>query len=456
MESPFPFELVNLFAFLGILLLVGIAHRARLRVFQYFLVPACLIGGILGFILRSTGMVPVETSLIENVAFHLFTVSFISIGLTGGGAPRAGDGGARELVKGAFWMACIFGISLPLQALIGAGVIYVYNLFAEPIYQGLGFLAALGFTLGPGQALSIGKVWETLDVQHAATLGLTFSAIGFFIASFVGVPLANWGLRRGYTTSTKGGRELDRATLRGVMDWEAEKECVGRKTLHPANVDTLAFHLALVGLVYGLTYGFVTFLTAHISPQSGAMEWGFFFMWGMSIALLLRWIMGKVGLGHLIDPGVQRQITGTSVDFLIIATLTAVQVAVVRRYLVPIVGISVLAGTATILFILYFGRRLDSFGFERTMGIFGTCTGTASSGLLLLRIVDPDFESPAALEVGVMNFFNLISASGSILLISAPVVYKMRLPLVLAILGGVILACLALLKVFRLWGPRRF
>lgn len=455
MTSPFPFELVNLFAFMGLMLLAGILLRATVKPFQYLLFPACLIGGTLGFVLHSTGAFKCETSLLEAVAYHLFTVSFISIGLTGQGNSGAPKGGLKELVKGALWMSLIFGISLPLQATIGALVIYGYNLFHAPIFEGLGLLAGLGFTLGPGQALAIGKVWETFDVQHAATLGLTFSAIGFFIASFVGVPLANWGLRKGYA-STSERKGLDRELLKGVMDREGEKEDIGKRTMHSANVDTMAFHLALVGLVYVLTYAFVKFLTARLSPESGTMQWGFFFMWGMTFALIIRWIMGKVGLGHLIDAGVQRTITGTSVDFLIISTFTAVQIGVVRQFLIPIVLISLLAGSATTLLILYFGRRLASFGFERTMGIYGTCTGTASSGLLLLRIVDPEFKSPAALEIGVMNFFNFFTCTGSMILISAPVVYTMSLPLALSIFVAIIVTCTVFLKLFKLWGKKVF
>jgi ESS family glutamate:Na+ symporter len=405
--------------------------------------------------LKSTGVVDFDTSLLETVAYHLFTVSFISIGLTGQGDNDGPKGRFKELLKGSLWMSLIFGISLPLQAIIGALVIYGYNMFNEPMFEGLGFLAGLGFTLGPGQALSIGKVWETFNVQHAATLGLTFAAIGYFIASFVGVPLANWGLRKGYASSAKS-RVLGQEFLKGIMRKEGEKENIGENTMHSANVDTMAFHLALVGLVYFLTYAFVKFLNTKLSPENSAMQWGFFFMWGMTIALIVRWFMGKIGIRHLIDAGVQRKITGTSVDFLIISTLTAVQIGVIRQYLILIVLISLIAGSATTILILYFGRRLESFSFERTMGIYGTCTGTASSGLLLLRIVDPEFKSPAALEVGVMNFFNFFTCTGSMILISAPVVYKMSMTLTLLIFAAIIIGCIILLKLVKLWGAKAY
>jgi ESS family glutamate:Na+ symporter len=51
MEAPFPFDSILAFGFLSTLLLVGIALRAVIPAFQYFLLPSCLIGGILGLIL---------------------------------------------------------------------------------------------------------------------------------------------------------------------------------------------------------------------------------------------------------------------------------------------------------------------------------------------------------------------------------------------------------------------
>ena len=38
----------------------------------------------------------------------------------------------------------------------------------------------------------------------------------------------------------------------------------------------------------------------------------------------------------------------------------------------------------TLFFILYFGRRVPGYSFERTVMMFGTCTGTIPTGLILL------------------------------------------------------------------------
>ena len=51
MSAPFPFESLILFGLLSALLLIGVALRASLGLFQKLLFPASLIGGTVGFVL---------------------------------------------------------------------------------------------------------------------------------------------------------------------------------------------------------------------------------------------------------------------------------------------------------------------------------------------------------------------------------------------------------------------
>ena len=46
--------------------------------------------------------------------------------------------------------------------------------------------------------------------------------------------------------------------------------------------------------------------------------------------------------------------------------------------------------------------------FERTLGLYGTCTGTVPSGISLIRIVDPDLETPTCVELGACNLVMLV------------------------------------------------
>jgi ESS family glutamate:Na+ symporter len=117
---------------------------------------------------------------------------------------------------------------------------------------------------------------------------------------------------------------------------------------------------------------------------------------------------------------------------------------------VPITAICLIVAVFTTLFIVYFGRRLDHFGFERFMAVYGTATGTGASGLLLLRIVDPEFKSPAAQELGLYNAFALpLLLPVSFFVFPLP---EFGLAPLLALAAGLIVVCLVLLKVFRFWG----
>jgi len=196
MESPFPFEPFIVFGYLSIFLLAGVFLRAKLKFFQHFLIPSCLIGGILGLILINTGVVHLSTSLLETLAYHFFNISFISVGLTYTGGEKKIAGGGKDLVKGPLWMALIEGVSISTQAIIGGLFVMLLGIFGLKLFPTFGFLAPLGFTEGPGQALSIGKVWEGFGFAHAATIGLYLFCNRLSFAFFVGVPIVNHGIRK--------------------------------------------------------------------------------------------------------------------------------------------------------------------------------------------------------------------------------------------------------------------
>lgn len=93
---------------------------------------------------------------------------------------------------------------------------------------------------------------------------------------------------------------------------------------------------------------------------------------------------------------------------MICAVFMGIQVRQLQEVAMPFLIAVVLGTIATLFICLWFGRRSPEHGFERGLTLFGYCTGTAASGLLLLRIVDPEFDTPVAVEVGLMNVFATI------------------------------------------------
>ena len=79
MSPPYPFDTMLVFAFLSAMLLSGVVLRARVRLVQNFLFPSCLIGGALGMALLHAGLLDIDVSAVEALAYHFFNISFISV-----------------------------------------------------------------------------------------------------------------------------------------------------------------------------------------------------------------------------------------------------------------------------------------------------------------------------------------------------------------------------------------
>ena len=447
MNTPFPFDGMLAFAFLSVLLLMGVGLRARVGFFQRFLVPSCLIGGVSGLVLMHTGVFGIESVTIEAFAYHFFNISFISVGLTrddNGREPKT----KMQMIKGPAWMALMQGLTFPMQAVLGGLLVILLGWFGVQLFPTFGFLVPLGFNEGPGQALSIGKVWEGVGFSDAATIGLTFAAVGYFFAFFIGVPLVNRGIRSG--RATFGSRQLPRDFLTGILNRQGTAESAGRLTIHSGNAETLAFQSALVGGVYGITYGIIQFIGGFLPADVAGMLWGFFFFFGLGIALVVKWAMQRLNIQSLADAGVQRRITGFSVDFLIMATVAAIELKIVWDYLLPIGLIALVNGVMTTALVVYFGRRLSAYSLERTAAIYGVVTGTVSCGLLLLRIVDPDFKTPVAYEIAVMNVFSLPVVGGCTILVNGPLWWGWPLWVTILVFAGIMAVALTLMKLMGL------
>jgi ESS family glutamate:Na+ symporter len=451
MNTPFDMSYFLAFGCIGICIYIGVFLRAKIRFLQSFLVPACMIGGIIGMVFINLNLIPLKSELFQTIAYHFFIISFISIGLTGTRKKPGEKGRAKEVARGALWMGLINGASMASQALLGCLLILIFGLAGMKIPLQFGLFLPLGFTQGPGQALAIGKAWETSEFANAISIGLAFAAIGFFFALFVGIPIVNWGIRKGLTRVGKG--ELPDYFRRGVYGQDQISEPTGMMTTHSGNVDSLAFQGAAVGICYLLTYlayfGFEK-LIGTLSPAT----WGFFFFYGMLMGIFLRLVMQKSGAGYLLNPQTQNRITSFGVDILVAATLISVKLSVVWEYIVPLVIITLVGGIWTTFYMFYFGRRSGELGFERMCVQYGCNTGTVSTGLLLLRVVDPEFKTSVAFQTGLYSIFAAPLILTAMLVIMYSPKWGLNMYHQMGIFLGLFILILILLKVFRLWGKR--
>jgi ESS family glutamate:Na+ symporter len=183
------------------------------------------------------------------------------------------------------------------------------------------------------------------------------------------------------------------------------------------------------------------------------MLWGFFFIWGLLIAFIIRIIIEKVGIGHHLDHELQSRITGWGVDFLVVAAITAISIKVVIDYAIPIFTIAIVVGVLTLIWIYYLGQRIwKKYKFERIAGLYGMETGTVATGLMLIRIIDPEFKTPAATDLALSSFIALPLIFIMINIMNAPILLGWSLELTLVIFFVILLVLLGFIKLFQIFG----
>ncbi|GAA1485431.1 hypothetical protein [Brachybacterium fresconis] len=440
---------------IGAFCLLGMAVRRWIPAFRTNMVPAFVIAGFLGAIAMNVGLSGVlegvDSDLFAQLTAVLFTLSFISIGLTPPPASTKTDGGKTQkvLLRGAWAMGLTWTFVFAVQALVGVAVVATTGRFGgmDTIY---GFMIPFAFAQGPGQAVTFAGIFEQQGWENAVDVGLAFASAGFAAALLVGIPLAKWGMSRGLATHSMG---ISDSVSKGYFRQDEETESMGTETTFSGNIDTLTVHAAMMGAAYVLAHG-LAWVFSHLPGFIGDTISGMMFMNGLLAAYFIRWVMRKLQVEHLLDRQMQAKITGVTTDYVVVASFMAVQAAVVAAWLVPILAAVVLVVVVTVALVFFLGQRYGSdHDFERTMGMFGTLTGTTPTGLALVRILDPRMRTTTMAEMGLMNLPEMLYIP-AMLTISAAFAGEVGVLGAVGIMAALTAAYFVIMLITRCFGKR--
>lgn len=440
----------------SIMLCVGVFLRAKVPFLRNILAPASVIAGLLGAILMNTGVMHeyIRAEIFTEIVNQMFTISFISIALTSSPKSSKAKSMSHNITQGTIGMGLVWCVLYALTPAIGGSILLLLGgkFGMNPVY---GTLIPFGFAQGPGQAATFGTIYEQYGWENAAMVGVTFAAIGFLAAFFVGIPLAKYGLRKKLSTYSK---ELNDSVKRGYFTQSEQNkntEILGTPTLHGGNLETMTFHFALIGVCYVIAVGISKLLLFLPGFLGGSLS-GMMFMNGMFAAYIVKFIMNKLNISFLKDDMFQSKITGWTADYLVVCSFMAVQLSLIGKWIIPIIIIAVVATGVTAMLCIYFGQRFGGDNdFERSLGLFGIATGTVPSGIALVRIVDSELKTTTAIEMGMMNLVMLCSMPVYITLLayaSGTIGYGITLAAML----GLIAIYLIMLRLFKCWNKKTF
>ncbi|MEW5784251.1 MAG: hypothetical protein AB1767_04095 [Bacillota bacterium] len=414
-------EAIMDFAFLSAFLVVATLLRNKIKFLQKFLIPNCILAGFLVLLLNQQVLKVIDLPMdrLGNYVYHLLTAIFIAMGLRGTKVKRS---------HGTVAVAMVHCQTYSLQILLGMVFVLVLTLFQiKDIFPTFGMQLMLGYGNNPGVAYSLGQSWEPLGFVGGGGVGLTFGALGFLWAYFLGVIIINWGVRRKKTAVFEGYDQIPSSVFTGLAAKDEAKKEAGRLTTAAEAIETLSLHLALIGLVFLITNLFITYITnklgalGDIGAQLSSLIWGFSFVVGTVFALLLRWVFDRLKFSHIIDSDLMTRTSGAFIDYMIVASIAAIPLLLIKNYWVEILVLSTMGGLATAAWVAYLVKKIHlDYHFERFLASFGLLTGTATSGLALLRVVDAEFATPVAED--------LVYGSGLIMFVGLPVMVLAGVP----------------------------
>jgi len=99
------------------------------------------------------------------------------------------------------------------------------------------------------------------------------------------------------------------------------------------------------------------------------------------------------------------RISGFAFDLMIVAGVSAIEINDIKNYIVPIVILSVIGMVITYLYIRLVSKEcFKGFEHEFFLMSFGTLTGTASNGMILMKEIDPGLKTPTSSLYILSNF----------------------------------------------------
>ena len=448
-------------AWTGIMIIAGVVLRAKVPFLRNNLVPASVIGGVIGLIVMNLGFITDCTvGEFGDIVNLLWIFTFANMGVTLAAKKETvktedGQSFRQKLANSQFSGICGMGfiwvIPYAFSGLIGFLVLQVIGkYFGMPAIHGLQLPFA--FAQGPGQSVNYGGMMEANGVADAVQVGVTFAAMGFLVAFLIGVPYAKKGIKKGLAPySGKIGESM----LKGLYEPD-EQEFYGKQTTHPGNVDTLAFHVALVGIAWvgGMYIGK---LWALVPGYIGTLFSGFLYLNSMLCGYVIRWIIGKLGLSKYLDRGTQIHLSGFCIDMMVTSAFMAISLEVVGKWLVPILILVLITTVFTYIITRYFGERMGGkYGFERSLGVWGAMTGTNATGQALVRMVDPDRKTTVLEEMGPMNVINVPACYVVMPAVIAYSAGEISTTALFVSLIGVGVAFMAAMLVTGVWGKKTY
>ncbi|MBQ1196115.1 MAG: hypothetical protein IIX44_07725 [Clostridia bacterium] len=399
---------INTFAVLLGSLLVGNMLKRSIPFLRDSLTPTSVIGGIILLIVAAiykaiTGEVMFDTAAfgtngtahLEVITYHALALGFIASSFKTTNSKLTKKRSVEIFNTGVTTVSTYL-----LQGILGLGITILCTFIIKDFFAAAGVLLPFGYGQGTGQALNYGTIYE---VEHGfvggKSFGLTIAALGFLSASIGGVVHLNVMKKRGRIVLSK---RSDGSTHSEEVDPEGEIPL-------QESIDKFTVQVALIIVAYVATY-LLMFLLGNLLPGMRSVIYGFNFLLGVLTATIIKLVMNFLHKKQIIHRRYTNNFLMTRAsnfffDLMVVAGVAAIRLDILESSWGIILIIGAIGAISTFIYNRIIAKKLfPDYYEEQFLMMYGMLTGTASTGIILLREIDGEFKTPASDNMVYQNF----------------------------------------------------
>lgn len=412
------FQLIDVFfAFITIalLVLVGRFVRQRIKFLRDLYLPSSIVSGVIALLLGPQALGAIITAVagteaplaqgifpetIRNVWSQSPSV-FINVVFAtlfiGEAIPSPRDIWRKASPQVAFGQTLAWG-----QYVVG---LILAILILTPVF-GMSPIAAtlieVAFEGGHGTSAGMAETFNNLGFTAGPDLALALATVGIVSGIIAGTVLADWARRTGKVQVVRS-EDPDAASFdsHDRTNEDPTIRVARARLMRDLLIDPLSLNLSFVGLAIAIGW---LILQALIYIES--ITWGLagvelfsyvpLFPIALIGGLIVQLLLERTGRSYLVSRPLIERIGGVALDVTIVTALASISLAVLGDNLIPFLILAVAGIAWNVLAFIYLGpRMLPTFWFERGIGDLGQSMGVTATGLVLIRMVDPENRSGA-------------------------------------------------------------
>ena len=388
--------------------------RVKVKIFQKIFLPSSIIGGFIGlicgpfiidiipeFIMTTWQQIP---GILINLVF-----ATLFLGVLIPGIRQLWSQGGSQLCYGMIIGSGQYFIGLLITVLL------LTPLFNVP--HAFGTILEIGFAGGHGTAAGMEEVFNKIGFPAGSALAYMSATVGIIVAVVGGILYINIAIRKGYCQNIDARKGIPEYKKSGLIKNDEDRYTISTATVATESIEPFAFHFAVTAIA--VLVGWVMLLGVRkIHP---VLEGFPLFPLAMIGGMIVQIISKPLRIDRYYDKKSFDRILGISLDLLVVAAISSLKLDLFLANLWPFL-ILMAAGIAWVFFCLIYlaPRMLPTNWFERGITEYGMQTGVTAIGLLLLRLVDPEYKTDTAQSFGFKQMLYEPFFGGGFITATAP------------------------------------